>query len=86
MVSKVFKRKTELYNLLDASGGYYLPPLRDINSIFLRSFLKGSKTLFLKKEVLCLGYIPKFEELSTEKILDTVITDRNLSLYLLCKF
>jgi hypothetical protein len=51
--------------------------MKEINGNFLRSFLKGSKSLYKKSDILALGVIPRFEELSRKNILETILEDCN---------
>ena len=77
MISKIFKKKVEVYNLLDVTGGYYLPPLKEFNAKFLKNFLIGTKRLLKKSDIISLGKIPRFEELAMKSIFKTIENDCN---------
>lgn len=76
LLSEKFKSKNELYDILDISGGFYLPPKRDVDFEFLRKFFAGSKKLFKKRDVWFLEKIPRFEEIKIDDIWAMAKDDR----------
>jgi len=55
--------------LLQVEGRIYLPPPRNINSAFLKSFLSGKKRMFKTEEVRFVAKVFNFRELTLENLL-----------------
>ena len=62
-------RKQDVVNLLRIEGQFYLPPDRNLNSEFVRSFLAGRKALFRVSEVIRVKHSFRFKELSLAALL-----------------
>ena len=51
------------------TGALYLPPQRNVNSRFIKTVFAGTKKLLKKPEVVTVGKVWNFKDLTTEKVL-----------------
>ena len=50
-------------------GGYYLPPIRNLNAVFFQEFFAGRKKLMQIAQIKFFARVPNFKELSIERLI-----------------
>ena len=75
------KSKKEVYLVLTAEGGLYLPPLIDSNKSYLKGKMNGTKKFLYWKDVSVVK-LPQLKSLSIKEILSFAINNTNIGEYL----
>ena len=75
------RSKKEVYYVLSAEGGIYLPPIMDANSSYLKDIVRGKKKFLYNKDVK-VTKVPQIKELYIADLLNWGKDNSNIDSYL----
>ena len=65
------RSKKEIYHVLTAEGGLYLPPIMDADRKYIQNIVRGLKKFMYSKDIKVVK-VPQIEALSIKKLLQWV--------------